>query len=54
MAAQEASLADVLSAQIVTLNETMGHMQRTIVQLEARISQTMDGQKQNLNVVVKN
>ena len=42
MAAQEASLADVLSAQIVTLNETMGQMQRTIVQLEARISQTED------------
>ena len=42
MAATEASLADVLSAQIVTLNETMGQMQRTIVQLEARISQGED------------
>ena len=42
MAAQEPSLADVLSAQIVTLNETMGQMQRTIVQLEARISQNED------------
>ena len=42
MAAQEASVADVLSAQIVTLNDAIGQMQRTIVQLEARISQNED------------
>ena len=40
MAGQDASVADMLSAQIVALNDTMGQMQRTIVQLEARLAQT--------------
>ena len=35
-------MADVLAAQIVALNDTMGQMQRTIVQLEARRAQTED------------
>ena len=35
-------MADVLTAQVVALNDTMGQMQRTIVALEARLSQTED------------
>ena len=40
MASQEASVADMLSAQIITLNDTIGRMQQTIVQLEARVTQS--------------
>ena len=39
MAAQEANIAKVLTAQIVLLNDTIGRMQQTISQLESRFTQ---------------